>query len=48
MRVDFVWHVVKGIDDQNWFPDDAVLNRDASNQSTTPTVCWEVQVNPTQ
>lgn len=43
-----VWHVVKRIDEQNWFPDDAALSRVISDLSYPSTTCGIAQVNPRQ
>lgn len=41
-----VWHVVKPIKEQNWFPADAVMNRLVSNVEYRPTTCGVAQINP--
>jgi hypothetical protein len=43
-----VWHVVKRIDQQNWFPDDAALSRSISDVPYVPTTCAVAQMNPDQ
>lgn len=39
------WHVVKRIDGQNWFPDDALLSRDVSHSSYIPIACGSAQIS---
>lgn len=43
-RDSVVWHVTRPLQDDNWFPDDAVLNKKNTRTSQAPASCGPTQI----